>query len=202
MLRSITKPFEYIEKIFFVNMRDLYIIIQFIASHQVGLLQSVDITCVDFYHNITHKIDNRAPSSVGVARFADINTDAIATGGGPALASILNDWDRRFLTLLGPGFGQTAPHVMAQPLSDEQAPTSSRAESEVILVKISRRSTCRGTKIREERPHVPSQPCKKIYCLDEAGKEGNALAHWLHWMSHEGYCPKWMQLAASDAANA
>ncbi|RVE43828.1 hypothetical protein evm_011539 [Chilo suppressalis] len=108
----------------------------FIASHQVGLLQSVDISCVDFYHNITHKIDNRAPSSVGVARFADINTDASATAGGPALASILNVWDRRFLTLLGPGFGQTAPHVMGQPLSDEQAPTSSRAESEVILVKV------------------------------------------------------------------
>ncbi|KAJ8709358.1 hypothetical protein PYW07_009184 [Mythimna separata] len=53
---------------------------------------------------------------------ADINIDAHATGGGPPRAINLTDTDTRFLALLGPGFGQTAPQVRVQPFPDEGLP--------------------------------------------------------------------------------
>ncbi|RVE45092.1 hypothetical protein evm_010280 [Chilo suppressalis] len=253
---------------------------RFIASHQVGLLQSVDITCVDFYHNNSHKMDKRAPSRVSEAQWsimmdflesnpnlarargynnsargrseslrlwqevanllnaegsgttkspkewsvyvsnyksklkkivADINTDASATGGGPPRASTLNDWDRRFLALLGPGFGQTAPRVMVQPFPEEQAPTSSRAESEVLLLEeegvAQYQEEVPAQEPREEeieeRPHVPAPPVQEnllprrsrqrrqhtrpLAPLDEARRILSQVE---------------MQRAASDAANA
>lgn len=49
---------------------------------------------------------------------ADINADTSATGGGPPRGSNLSEVDQRFLAILGPGFGQTAPQVSVNPFPD------------------------------------------------------------------------------------
>lgn len=49
---------------------------------------------------------------------ADINADASGTGGGPPRESSLSDVDRRFLGVMGPGFGQTDSTVRINPFPD------------------------------------------------------------------------------------
>ncbi|KAL0830046.1 hypothetical protein ABMA28_003504 [Loxostege sticticalis] len=58
---------------------------------------------------------------------ADINADTRATGGGPPRGSNLSEVDQRFLAILGPGFGQTAPQVSVNPFpdADQQQPSTS-----------------------------------------------------------------------------
>ncbi|KAL0879755.1 hypothetical protein ABMA27_003468 [Loxostege sticticalis] len=58
---------------------------------------------------------------------ADINADTSATGGGPPRGSNLSEVDQRFLAILGPGFGQTAPQVSVNPFPDvdQQQPSTS-----------------------------------------------------------------------------
>ncbi|XP_028171563.1 uncharacterized protein LOC114360902 isoform X2 [Ostrinia furnacalis] len=63
---------------------------------------------------------------------ANINADATATGGGPPGTSTLSHTDRRFLALMGPGFGQTAPQVMVQPFPEEPS-TSNSSTSQLVL---------------------------------------------------------------------
>lgn len=49
---------------------------------------------------------------------SDINADASATGGGPPCGSSLSEADRRFLGILGPGFGLSNPLVRINPFPD------------------------------------------------------------------------------------
>ncbi|KAL0868287.1 hypothetical protein ABMA27_007817 [Loxostege sticticalis] len=54
---------------------------------------------------------------------ADINADSSGTGGGPPRGSNWSEVDQRFLAILGPGLGQTAPQVSVNPFPD--APSTS-----------------------------------------------------------------------------
>ncbi|KAL0818793.1 hypothetical protein ABMA28_008120 [Loxostege sticticalis] len=58
---------------------------------------------------------------------ADINADSSGTGGGPPRGSNWSEVDQRFLAILGPGFGQTAPQVSVNPFpdADQQQPSTS-----------------------------------------------------------------------------
>ncbi|KAJ8729006.1 hypothetical protein PYW07_006702 [Mythimna separata] len=136
---------------------------------------------------------------------ADINTDAHATGGGPPRAINLTDTDTRFLALLVPGFGQTAPQVRVQPFPDEQPSTSSAAESMVFVVEAVAQSQD-GVVVAEEPIGVPVKQrmlrrefllrrnsillhgsllrhhhpwTTNHICLDGADKDDNALDLWL-----------------------